>query len=80
MMMVDSSVWIDYFNGMKLPDRKCWVFSAGADHSDKPYGMGDIETITETIVELQHHKICMPCRVNICKFRTFCTGQHWQKI
>lgn len=31
---------INHPNGMKLPERKFWVFSAGADHSDNPYGMG----------------------------------------
>ena len=33
-------ITIDHPNGMKLPDRKFWVFSAGADHSDNPYGLG----------------------------------------
>ncbi|WP_083232885.1 DUF935 domain-containing protein [Endozoicomonas atrinae] len=31
---------IQHPNGMKLPEKKFWVFSAGADHSDNPYGMG----------------------------------------
>ncbi|WP_257284111.1 hypothetical protein [Endozoicomonas sp. SESOKO1] len=26
-------------SGMKLPEKKFWVFSAGADHSDNPYGI-----------------------------------------
>ena len=31
---------IDHPSGMKLPECKFWVFSAGADHSDNPYGLG----------------------------------------
>uniref|UniRef100_UPI0021480E90 DUF935 domain-containing protein n=1 Tax=Endozoicomonas sp. ONNA2 TaxID=2828741 RepID=UPI0021480E90 len=31
---------INHPNGMQLPKKKFWVFSAGADHSDNPYGMG----------------------------------------
>lgn len=31
---------INHPNGMPLPEKKFWVFSAGADHSDNPYGMG----------------------------------------
>ncbi|OED40248.1 F, portal protein [Endozoicomonas sp. (ex Bugula neritina AB1)] len=27
-------------NGMLLPERKFWVFTSGADHSDNPYGLG----------------------------------------
>ncbi|AMO58248.1 hypothetical protein GZ77_21200 [Endozoicomonas montiporae] len=31
---------IDHPNGLLLPERKFWVFDAGADHSDNPYGVG----------------------------------------
>ncbi len=33
-------ITVDNPHGEHLPDNKFWVFSAGADHNDNPYGLG----------------------------------------
>jgi phage gp29-like protein len=47
---------LDYFSmadGVKLPDRKFWVVSAGADNSDEPYGRG----LGAQLYWLRHFKV-----------------------